>query len=181
MLNTKYIIYQKDRQKIASKNYDAFGNAWIVSEIKWVATPNEEIDAIADTDVKEVAIVNEEFKNIVSDFKASPAEGIIQLVEYKPNELRYSFDSSKDELVVFSEIWTKKGWKMKIDGVESQLFRSDYILRSAIIPAGQHEIVMRYEPRIWHIGNTIQLMTSLLILLGLVAVCYYTIKTRKEQ
>ena len=146
-----------------------------------MATANEEIDAIADTDVQNVAIVNNEFKNLVGEFNATPAEGTIQLVDYHPNQLKYSFDSSKDELVVFSEIWTKKGWTMWIDGVESPLFRSDYILRSAIIPAGQHEIVMRYEPSVWRIGNTIQFIASLLILAGLVWVCYYTIKTRKEK
>ena len=179
MLNTRYIIYPKDNQKMASKNYEAFGNAWITSDIKWVSTPNEEIDAIADTDVHNVAIVNEEFRNIVGDFHAAPSEGTIQLVDYKPNQLKYSFDSSKDELVVFSEIWTSKGWTMWIDGVESPLFRADYILRSAIIPAGQHEIVMRYEPRIWRVGNTIQLITSLLILIGFAVACYYTFKKRE--
>ena len=178
MLNTKYIIYQKDQQRMVSKNYEAFGNAWIVGDINWVGTPNEEIDAIADTDVKNVAIVNKEFANLVGDFKATPAEGTIQLVDYKPNELRYTFDSSKDELVVFSEIWTKQGWMMWIDGVESPLLRANYILRAAVIPAGQHDIVMRYEPSIWRIGNTIQFITSLLILLGFAIICYYTFKKR---
>ena len=178
MLNTKYIIYQKDQQRMVSKNYEAFGNAWIVGDINWVGTPNEEIDAIADTDVKNVAIVNKEFANFVGNFKATPAEGTIQLVDYKPNELRYTFDSSKDELVVFSEIWTKQGWMMWIDGVESPLLRANYILRAAVVPAGQHEIVMRYEPSIWRIGNTIQFITSLLILLGFAIVCYHTFKKR---
>ncbi|MBR6093280.1 MAG: YfhO family protein [Bacteroidales bacterium] len=178
MLNTKYIIYQKDQQRMVSKNYEAFGNAWIVGDINWVGTPNEEIDAIADTDVKNVAIVNKEFANLVGNFKATPAEGTIQLVDYKPNELRYTFDSSKDELVVFSEIWTKQGWMMWIDGVESPLLRANYILRAAVVPAGQHEIVMRYEPSIWRIGNTIQFITSLLILLGFAIVCYHTFKKR---
>ena len=88
----------------------------------------------------------------------------------------YSFYSTKDELVVFSEIWTHRGWKMWIDGKESPLLRADYILRSAIIPEGQHEIIMRYEPSIWRIGNTIQLITSLLILIGLVAVVCLKVK-----
>ena len=172
MLNTRYIIYSKDKTKTASRNYEAFGNAWLVSDIKWVTTPNEEIDAIADTDVRNVAIVNDEFKDVVGDFEATQAVGAIQLVEYEPNMLKYIFDSSKDELVVFSEIWTKKGWKMWIDGKESPLFRSDYILRSAIIPAGQHEIVMRYVPRIWNVGNAMALISSLLILLALVFAIY---------
>ena len=181
MLNTKYIIYPKDDKKMLSKNYEAFGNAWIVADINWVSTPNEEIEAIANTEVENVAIINNEFRQVVGDFNASPAEGTIQLVDYQPNQLKYSFDSSKDELVVFSEIWTSKGWKMWIDGVESPLFRADYILRAAVVPTGQHEIVMRYEPSIWRIGNTIQLITSLLILLGLVFVIYHTIHTRRDS
>ncbi|MDO5341347.1 MAG: YfhO family protein [Bacteroidia bacterium] len=181
MLNTKYIIYPKDDKNTVYPNREAFGNAWIVSDIQWVATPNDEIDAIATTDVKNVAIVNEEFKDVIGDFTATPAEGTIKLVDYEPNQLTYNFDSSKDELVVFSEIWTKKGWIMWIDGVESPLFRSDYILRSAIIPAGQHEIVMRYEPRIWKVGNAIQLLTSFILVAGLFIAVYMTYKKKKEQ
>lgn len=178
MLNTKYIIYPKDNTKVASKNYEAFGNAWIASEIKWVATPNEEIDAIADTDVSNVAIVNNEFKDVVGDFNASPAEGTITLVDYKPNELKYSFDSSKDEIVVFSEIWTKKGWTMWIDGVEHPLFRADYILRSAVIPAGQHEIVMRYEPKIWKIGKTLAFFSSFIVIMFGIGVVVYPLRKK---
>ena len=70
---------------------------------------------------------------------------------------------------------------MWIDGVESPLFRSDYILRSAIIPAGQHEIVMRYEPRIWKVGNAIQLLTSFILVAGLFIAVYMTYKKKKEQ
>lgn len=180
MLNTKYIIYPRDNKLSYYPNYEAFGNAWIVSDIQWVATPNDEIDAIATTDVKNVAIVNEEFKDVIGDFTATLAEGTIQLVDYEPNQLTYNFDSSKDELVVFSEIWTKKGWIMWIDGVESPLFRSDYILRSAIIPAGQHEIVMRYEPRIWKVGNAIQLLTSFILVAGLIFAVYVTYKKKKS-
>lgn len=181
MLNTKYIIYPKDNKLSYYPNYAAFGNAWIASNIKWVSTANDEIDAIADTDVKNVAIINDEFKNVVGDFVASPAEGTIQLVDYKPNQLTYNFDSSKDELVVFSEIWTKKGWIMWVDGVETPLIRADYILRSAVIPAGSHEIVMRYEPKIWKVGNTIQLLTSFVLLAGLATAVLVTWKRKKQE
>lgn len=178
MLNTKYIIYPKDNKLSYYPNFEAFGNAWIVSDIQWVTSPNAEIDAIATTDVKNVAIVNDEFKSLLGNFNATPAEGTIKLIDYKPNQLTYTFDSSKDELVVFSEIWTKKGWTLKIDGVGSPLFRSDYILRSAIIPAGQHEIVMRYEPSIWKIGNTIQIISSLLLLLSAAVAIFMTFKKK---
>ena len=179
MLNTKYLIYPQGNKPVANINPDAFGNAWIVSDIKWVTTPNEEIAAIEDTDVKTTAIVNDEFRNVIGDFNPSSVSGTIKLDSYKPNELVYSFNSSKDELVVFSEIWTNKGWTLWIDGKESPLIRADYILRAAVIPAGNHEIMMRYEPKIWKVGNTIQLISSLILILGLIAAIVMTMKSEK--
>jgi uncharacterized membrane protein YfhO len=88
--------------------------------------------------------------------------------------LTYNFNSIKEELVVFSEIWTSKGWTMWIDGEESPLIRADYILRAAVIPAGNHEIMMRYEPKIWKVGNTIQFVSSLILILGLLAAIFVT-------
>ena len=174
MLNTKYLIYPQGNKPVANINPDAFGNAWIVSDIKWVTTPNEEIAAIENTDVKTTAIVNDEFRNVIGDFNPSSVSGTIKLDSYKPNELVYSFNSSKDELVVFSEIWTNKGWTLWIDGKESPLIRADYILRAAVIPAGNHEIMMRYEPKIWKVGNTIQFISSLILILGLIAAIVVT-------
>ena len=174
MLNTKYLIYPQGNKPVANINPDAFGNAWIVSDIKWVTTPNEEIAAIEDTDVKTTAIVNDEFRNVIGDFNPSSVSGTIKLDSYKPNELIYGFNSSKDELVVFSEIWTSKGWTLWIDGKESPLIRADYILRAAVIPAGSHEIMMRYEPKIWKVGNTIQFISSLILILGLLGAIVVT-------
>ncbi len=176
MLNTKYLIYPQGNKPVANINPDALGNAWIVSDIKWVTTPNEEIAAIENTDVKTTAIVNDEFRNVIGDFNPSSVSGTIKLDSYKPNELIYSFNSSKDELVVFSEIWTSKGWTMWIDGKESPLIRADYILRAAVIPAGNHEIMMRYEPKIWKVGNTIQFISSLILILGLIGAIVVTIR-----
>ena len=177
MLNTRYLIYPQNNNKpVAMPNPDAFGNAWLVSDIKWVATPNEEIAAIENTNVKTTAIVNDEFRNVIGDFNPTSGFGTIQLTSYKPNELIYNFNSSKDELVVFSEIWTSKGWTMWIDGKESPLIRADYILRAAVIPAGNHEIMMRYEPKIWKVGNTIQFVSSLILILGLFAAIVLTFR-----
>ncbi len=180
MLNTKYLIYpQNNNRPVAMPNQDAFGNAWIASDIKWVKTPNEEIAAIKNTDVKATAIINEEFKNVIGDFRPSTNFGTIKLESYKPNELIYNFNSTKDELIVFSEIWTSKGWTMWIDGKETPLIRADYILRAAVIPAGNHEIMMRYEPKIWKVGNTIQFISSLILILGLIGAIVITY--RKSQ
>ena len=83
-------------------------------------------------------------------------------------------------MVVFSEIWTGKGWKMTLDGAEHPLLRANYVLRCALIPAGQHDIVMRYEPKAWKVGNTISFASSLLLILGVFAAIFLSMKKKTE-
>jgi hypothetical protein len=164
------------------------GNAWIANDIRWVDSPNEEIDAIATTDLKRTAIINKEFAQQVSNYQL--ADSIlpqIVLTEYRPNKLTYRFSGVSagstvaDYLVVFSEIWTEKGWKMTIDGQEQPLLRANYLLRAAMVPAGEHEIVMEYAPKAYRIGNTIAFVSSLIMVLGLIVALFFTFKPKKQE
>ena len=181
MLNTKYIISSKNNEPVAQINPEAFGNAWIANDIKWVETPNAEIDAIGTTDLKHTAIVHKEFEKEVGSYHPSNSEGSITLMDYKPNQLTYHFEANEDKLVVFSEIWTSKGWTMQIDGQEHPILRANYLLRAAMVPAGQHEIVMRYEPKIWKVGGILSFISSLAILLAAAGALYITLKKKKES
>jgi len=186
MLNTKYIIYNPDAQPFP--NHFAYGNAWIANDIQWVDTPNEEIDAIATTDLRRTAIINKEFVQQVGDYQVTDSiMPTIELTEYQPNKLTYSFSgvstgsTTANYLVVFSEIWTEKGWKMTIDGQEQPLLRANYLLRAAMIPAGEHEIVMEYAPKAYKMGNTVSFVSSLIMVLGLIGALVYTFKPKKEE
>ena len=185
MLNTKYLIYNPNSQPML--NPFALGNAWIVSNIQWVDTPNEEIDAIGNTDLEHTAILNKEFEQTVGNYRLTDSIlPQITLTEYQPNKLTYNIKDtstgsvSKQYLVVFSEIWTEKGWKMTIDGQESPLLRANYLLRCALIPSGEHQIVMEYAPKAWKTGNSVAFISSLIMLLGLIAALIFTFKPKKE-
>ncbi len=181
MLNTRYVIYNPDVEPLV--NPCAMGNAWAVNDIRWVETPNEEIDAIASTDVAHTAIINKDFQSELQGFVPSDAQNCnISLDYYKPNKVGYSFSSDKDQLVVFSEIWTQTdGWHLFIDGNEHPIIRANYLLRAAKVPAGSHEISMSYTPSIWKTGNTIQFASSLLMLLGIAAACLISFKNKKSE
>ncbi len=182
MLNTKYIIFDPNSQPL--ENPCAFGNAWIVTDIHWVDSPNEEFDAIAKTELRQTAILSREFEQMLGNFQPNDSvTGQIILNEYKPNKLTYSFNANEDQLVVFSEIWTSKGWKMTIDGQEQPLLRANYLLRAAHVPAGQHQIVMEYAPKAWKVGNTVSFASSLVLILGLIgAISYaFTSKNKKQK
>ena len=186
MLNTKYIIYNPEAQPFS--NPFAYGNAWIVGDIRWVDTPNEEIDAIGTTDLQNTAILKKEFELQVGDYQVKDSIlPEINLVDYKPNKLSYRFNgvstgsTTANYLVVFSEIWTDKGWKMFVDGQEQPILRADYILRCALIPSGEHQIVMEYAPKAYTTCNTVAFVSSLIIILGLIAALFFTFKNKKKE
>ena len=179
MLNTKYIIYNPDVEPIV--NPCAFGNAWIVDNVRWVETPNEEFEALKTTDLHHTAILHKEFQPKVGSYKGGNSRaGKVELTEYRPNQLTYHFTSDIDQLVVFSEIWSDSGWKLYLDGTEHPLLRANYLLRAAMIPAGNHQIVMQYAPKIWKVGNTIQLISSLILIIGLITVIALSFRKKKQ-
>ena len=186
MLNTKYVIFNPNAQPFPNAN--ALGNAWVVNDIRWVSTPNEEIDAIAETNLAHAAIINREFAQQVGNYQLTDSiVPEVTLEDYQPNKLTYRFRpalrqaQNANYLVVFSEIWTEKGWKMYVDGQEQPLLRANYILRAALIPGGEHDIVMEYAPKAYKVGNTVSFVSSLIMILGLIGALIYTFKPKKEE
>ncbi len=177
MLNTKYVIYSPKAMPLL--NGSAFGNAWFANTIVYVNNADEEIAAIAKYDVHTTAIVDNKFKNTIeSNNFVNDSIASIKLTSYAPNSLVYNYNASKEQLVVFSEIYYDKGWDAYIDGKKMPYFRSDFILRSMIVPAGKHEIVFKFEPSIWVIGEWISLVSSLLLLLLIVAGIFYEVRVK---
>jgi hypothetical protein len=183
MLNTKYIISQgPDGQPISQLNPDALGNAWFVADIRQVPDPNAEIDALGSINPDSTAIVNQEFSDYVSGLNPTGA-GSIALTSYAPNELQYRSNSSADQLAVFSEVWygPDKGWIATIDGQPAEYIRVNYFLRGLRVPAGEHDIVFRFDPPIYRTGVAISWIASLIILLGLIALGVLTYLNNKNE
>jgi uncharacterized membrane protein YfhO len=104
----------------------------------------------------------------------------IQLTVYKPNYLQYEAQNSNDGVAVFSEIYYPKGWKVLVDGKETEMFRVNYVLRALQIPAGKHTIEFKFEPQVIQKGSTIALFSSLGMLLLLIGGIYFETKKKVE-
>ena len=70
---------------------------------------------------------------------------------------------------------------MYVDGEEQPLLRANYLLRSALIPSGEHEIMMEYAPKAYAIGNKVSFASSLILILGLIGALVYTFVPKKEK
>ena len=105
----------------------------------------------------------------------------IELTYYSPNELHYHYSAATEHPVVFSEIYYPKGWHASVDGENLDLFRTDWILRGAILPAGEHDIVMRFDPQIFKFGERVSRASSAAMLVLLLLACAGMVVGRKKE
>jgi hypothetical protein len=180
MLNVKYVIQtDKEGKEYPIINPDANGNAWFVSQVKWVQNSDDEMKALDKLNSKEVAVINEnEFAAIKNKAFAKDSSAILTLDSYKPNNLKYTSINSKEGLAVFSEMYYERGWKALVDGKETPIMRADYALRAIVVPAGKHSIEFKFDPQVVKTGSAITLASSIGMLLLLVVGIYFERKKR---
>jgi hypothetical protein len=178
MLNTKYFIL--DPNSMPFINQYSLGNAWFVNKIKEVKNADEEIMALQNFDPEQTAIIDQRFKDQFFKFRKDSAAKI-ELVSYTPNKLVYKTNSNSDQLAVFSEIYYDKGWNAYLNGELVPHMRANYVLRAMKIPAGQHEIEFKFEPKIWKTGTSVALAGSILFILIIAGGLYYKVRSDKKD
>ena len=174
MLNGKYIIVDPSCSPV--QNHFAYGNCWFVDNYVPAENPNEEIDQLAWTDLHTTAVIGKDFEWARRFFADAQNDNAAQndtifLTHYAPNELRYAFKTSGERAAIFSEIYYPKGWKAYIaaTGEPVELFRANWMLRGALIPEGEGELVMRFEPESYQMGENISRASSIMLILLLLA------------
>lgn len=180
MLNARYVIVSDEQ---VFENPEALGNAWWVDEIIYANNADEEMAALSRILPDSTAVADIKFKDILGiDIPPVTPSDTIYETYYAPNELRYHASSANGGLAVFSEIYFPWGWKATIDGEETELGRVNYVLRALRIPAGKHEIVMRFEPKSVTNSVTIAYASIITIYLAIAAaVAVAVMKTPKAR
>jgi hypothetical protein len=145
MMNTKYVI-TGNMATDTIPNPAALGNVWFVKAIKFEKGPAEVMKQLDNFDPKSLAIIEEKdkiaaLKDVQYDSLAS-----IALVSNFNDEVNYTSKSNKQQFAVFSEVYYNLGWKAYIDGVETPIVKTNYVLRGLVIPAGQHAIKFEFKP-----------------------------------
>ena len=179
MLNTKYVIISNQGKVMSQLNPDANGNAWFVNSVNVVNDANEAILALDSLQSKKHAIVEQEFADKLPRKRFEEnSHDTINLKSYKPNELAYDYNIAEDRVAVFSEIYYPYGWKAYVDGQEIEHFKANYVLRAAVLPKGEHELVFKFEPEVVQKGSIITLASGV-ILLVLISLGFF-FKYRKK-
>lgn len=180
MLNDKYVILDDKVAPVVNPN--AMGTAWFVDSAAQAGSVNDEISKLSSIDLHTTAVIGPDFKWAAEAISACEAKGAeakvaswsdtVYMTSYAPNELRYHYKAASDRAVIFSEIYYPDGWTLTLADNTAEtlkLFRANWTLRGAVLPAGEHDIVMRFEPASYRISSNISRASSILLILLILA------------
>ena len=182
MLNTKYVILgAKDDAKVPVQNPWAMGNGWFVGGIDYVPDADAELAALHSADLRHVAVVDEKFADVLGkEALQSDTTATVELTGYEANRLTYKVRSQKGGVVVLSEIYYP-GWTCTVDGEPTGIARANYVLRAIKVPAGEHEVVMSFDPQTVHITETIAYASLAVLALMLVGLIVVRVRTSRKE
>jgi hypothetical protein len=176
MLNAKYIIV--GRGTYAVQNLSACGNAWFVDRLDFVKGADAEIAALNGLDTHIAAVADETFRAQLDG--TALGQGTARLTAMVPDEMKYSVESERGGVLVFSEVYYP-GWTATVDGQEVELGRVNYALRALRVPAGQHEVVLTFRPKTLTLTNGVAYAMIAGMLLLLVAAIVLGVKQCRKD
>ncbi len=186
MLNTKYLILPlQNNATMPVQNSDTYGNAWFVSQVKYVQNANEELDGLAATDLRTTAVADVRYKDILGETAvadstaAQDSLNTVSIKTYEPNRLTYQAQSDKGGVIVFSEIYYP-GWEALVDGKPVDIARVNYTLRAIRVEAGQHEIELRFFPQTVEKTEAVAHIALILLVLSVIAAIVMPMVRRKK-
>lgn len=186
MLNARYItslyplndpnyrLVQRG-QPMVYENMGCLPRAFFVDEIKTIEGRENIFNFMksADFDPARIAILEEEAPFEIASDSSNSAE----VTSFSIHNIKLTVTVASPSLLVLSEVYYPKGWKAYVDGKETKIFKTDYILRSIFLEPGQHNIEFVFSPASFKIGLAISLLTSIL----LVGAIFFSAKRMKDE
>ena len=102
------------------------------------------------------------FENLRHSFN-----GQVKLISFQENEVRLEINTPTPAYLVTSETHYP-GWRAWMDGEEQPLYYTNVAFRGLPVPAGQHTLVMRFEPSILWWGAAISALALLAAIILLI-------------
>ncbi|MEJ2720510.1 MAG: hypothetical protein P8181_05140 [bacterium] len=110
-------------------------------------------------DLSETALLEE--KPAVEPVSKEGARAVIK--QYRLNEIRIDASLPNPAILVLSEVFYPR-WKAVVDGDAAAVLKTDYILRGVALPAGEHEVVLRYDASLVRNGLIVSVTVLVLML-----------------
>jgi len=152
MLNAKYLVAQgrlpegkgsvvnvdQARGMVTYLNPGFFPRGWFVDTALVLSSKTEIFREMNSSSWNPRSVAILEKRPLVAFSKPDSASASVVIIESR--SLKLSVFTSKAALLVLSEVYYPAGWKAYVDGAETEIYKTDYILRSVVVPQGEHNV-----------------------------------------
>lgn len=168
LLNIKYMTVTDTQRRglQLALNPTYLPRAIMISGVHFARTEQEVLDSLKSPtfDYRGIAVIEKEPPFSITR-QTNP--GKVTINEYKNNSISLLTESKGNGFLLLSEIYYP-GWNAYVDGNKSDVCRTDYCLRGVFVPAGNHTVVLRFEPSSFAKGTWGTLTTLLVCIAGIV-------------
>jgi Bacterial membrane protein YfhO len=167
--NLEYAFFDRKQKQTIFKNKYYLPRAWFVNGVEvieqkeniWKRLNQQEFNPA------EMAIVESEIPPI-----SIPKETEVNLEKFDLHNLKFNVKTDSTAFLTISEIYYPAGWKAFIDGNETEIYPTNYILRGIIVPAGEHVVELKFAPETYALSLKLSLaglsITIILLIIGLI-------------
>ena len=170
LFNTKYITYggnlnvpgvvpvYSSEQGSVYEVQDILPKAFFVESVRLVNSGPEAFDYLKNPgriDFSSVALVElddlweDQAIETINSLPTSTlvdSTSLVNVTKYTGAELELSIERFSTGFLVINELYYPAGWKAYLNGEEIQIYKTNYFLRGLIIPPGNHELILDFQP-----------------------------------
>lgn len=150
----------ENEQVTIYRNPNVYPRAFFAERVAAVADPRTILDLIKQPgfDPRRQSFVERGLTPTAAQQLSQPDAATVRVERIAPDELRLETQTTTERLLVVSEMWLP-GWRAELDGRELPIYRTNYLFRGLVVPAGEHTIRMVYRPTSALVGAAISLTT----------------------
>jgi hypothetical protein len=169
---TRWHQVENINQTSIYENLRAMPRTWLVPEVI-SAKSDEVLRAIKSSQLPDGRPYNPLQKPLKFKTQNIDANSIAQILGLSDTKVLVKTKSLSDSFLVLSDIYYP-GWQASIDGKQTEIFQTNYVLRGVKVPEGTHTVKFEFKPMSFHLGAGIS--AAALCLVG-----YIFIKNSSQQ
>jgi hypothetical protein len=194
MMNTEYlvaggimpgfeIVFEDERTGMrVQRNPDVLPRAFLVGEVEVIEDPESRWRRIRDPafDPSRVAIVERIPAEVLHPIE-DPDAARVELVRHTAREIVLGVHSDATRLLVVGEVYYPAGWRAFIGDEQIEIFPVNHLMRGLVVPAGEYEVTMRFDPDSHRVGVWIAGVTTLLVYLSALLLLVMAVRQRRIE
>jgi hypothetical protein len=146
-----------DSTAVIYENPRALGGAWLASSVARVVDRRESFERLRGADDPRLAVVVDADARAAGFELPSRSDGSVEVANASDQEMEIVTRSEEGGLLVVSRL-AYPGWRASLDGAALPIVRVDGALIGIAVPAGTHQVRLRYRPSSYLAGSAVSLV-----------------------